>query len=158
MHDILLTKVCDIIYQQEAMSTSNTFTWRSMLTSLYILFMYLFIYTIFNEEYTLTFSHGYLIYIGVPPIYSSIFISRKPRGQLQSDFIRSFIINMTFSLMFFFLSCGCYAFLCVCLYVPCGHLLGRGWPLGSRVWCLTVSLSLSHWYPGPGVALACIDS
>ena len=44
----------------------------------------------------------------------------------------------------FFLSCVCYAFVHVCLYVPCGHLLGKGWPLGSRLWCLTVSLSLSH--------------
>ena len=43
-------------------------------------------------------------------------------------------------------------------YVPCGHLLGKGWPLGSRLWCLTVSLSLSHWYPGSGVVLDCIDS
>ena len=49
-------------------------------------------------------------------------------------------------------------FVCVCLYVPCGHLLGKGWPLGSRLWCLTVSLSLSHWYPGSGVELDCIDS
>ena len=32
------------------------------------------------------------------------------------------------------------------LYVPCGHLLGKGWTIGSRLWCLTVSLSLSHWY------------
>ena len=28
------------------------------------------------------------------------------------------------------------------LYVPCGHLLGKGLPLGSRLWSLTVSLSL----------------
>ena len=46
----------------------------------------------------------------------------------------------------------------VCLYVLCGHLLGKGWSLGSRLWCLTVSLSLSHWYPGSGVVLDCIDS
>ena len=26
----------------------------------------------------------------------------------------------------FFLSCVCYAFVYVCLYVPCGHLLGKG--------------------------------
>ena len=26
----------------------------------------------------------------------------------------------------FSLSCVCYAFVCVCLYVPCGHLLGKG--------------------------------
>ena len=26
----------------------------------------------------------------------------------------------------FFLSCVCYAFVCVCLYVPSGHLLDKG--------------------------------
>ena len=36
----------------------------------------------------------------------------------------------------FFLSCVCYAFVRVCLYVPCGHLLGKGWPLSSRLWYL----------------------
>ena len=62
--------------------------------------------------------------------------------------------------IFFFLSlsCVCYAFVRVCLFVPCGHLLGKGWPLGSRLWCITVSLSLSHWYPGSGVVFDCIDS
>ena len=30
------------------------------------------------------------------------------------------------SFMFFFLSCVCYAFVRVCLYVSCGHLLGKG--------------------------------
>ena len=60
----------------------------------------------------------------------------------------------------FFLSCACYAFVRVCLFVPCGRLLGRrgGWPLGYRLWCLAMSLSLSHWYPGSGVVLDCIDS
>ena len=58
----------------------------------------------------------------------------------------------------FFLSCVCYAFVRVCLYVPCGHLLGKGWPLGSRLWCLTVSLPFPHWYSGSGVVLDCIDS
>ena len=42
----------------------------------------------------------------------------------------------------FFLSCVCYAFVSVCLYVPYGHLLGKGGPFGSRLWCQTVSLSL----------------
>ena len=51
------------------------------------------------------------------------------------------------------LLCVCYAFVCVCLYVPCGHLQGKGCPLGPRLLCLTVSLSLSHWYPGSGVVL-----
>ena len=36
------------------------------------------------------------------------------------------------------LSCVCYVFVCVCLYVLCGHLLGKGWPIGSRLWCLWV--------------------
>ena len=54
--------------------------------------------------------------------------------------------------------CSVLCLLCLCLYVPCGHLLGKGWPLGSSLWSLTVSLSLSHWYPGSGVVLDCIDS
>ena len=58
----------------------------------------------------------------------------------------------------FFLSCVCYAFVRVCLFVPCDHLKGRGWPLGSRLWCITVSLSLSHWHPEWGVVLDCMDS
>ena len=53
----------------------------------------------------------------------------------------------------FFLSCVCHAFVRVCLNVPCGHLLGKGLPLGSRLWCLTVSLSFSYWHPGSGVVL-----
>ena len=44
------------------------------------------------------------------------------------------------------------------LLTPCGHLFGKGWPLNSRLWCLIVKLSLSHWYPGSGVVLDCIDS
>ena len=57
-----------------------------------------------------------------------------------------------------FLSYVCYAFVRVCLLLPCCHLLGKGWPLGSRLWYLIMSLLLSHWYPGSGVVLDCIDS
>ena len=57
-----------------------------------------------------------------------------------------------------FLYCVCFVFVHVCLYVLWGHLLGKGWPLGSHLWCLTVSLSLSHWYPGSGVVFDCIIS
>ena len=32
-----------------------------------------------------------------------------------------------------FLSCVCYAFACVCFMMPCGHLMGKGWHLGSRL-------------------------
>ena len=38
----------------------------------------------------------------------------------------------------FVLACVCYVFVCVCLYVLCGHHLGKGWLLGSRLWCLCV--------------------
>ena len=58
----------------------------------------------------------------------------------------------------FFMSCVCYAFVCVCLYVSCGHLLGKGLTLGSRLRCITVSFSLSHLYPWSRVVLDCIDS
>ena len=51
-----------------------------------------------------------------------------------------------------------YVFVCLVFAMPCGHLLERGWPLGSRLWWLTVSLSLSYLYPGSGVVLDCIDS
>ena len=57
-----------------------------------------------------------------------------------------------------FLSCFCYAFVRVCLLMLCCHLLGKGCPLGSRLWSLIVNLSLSHWYPGSGVVLDFIDS
>ena len=39
---------------------------------------------------------------------------------------------------FLFLSCVCCAFVRVCSYVPCGHLLGKGWPLGPRCGVLWV--------------------
>ena len=58
----------------------------------------------------------------------------------------------------FFLPCVCNVFVCVCLFVPCGHLMGKGWPLGPSLWCLIVSLSIWLWYPGSGVVLDCIDS
>ena len=46
----------------------------------------------------------------------------------------------------------------LCIVVDCWGGGGGGWPFGSRSWCLAVSLSLSHWYPGSGVVLDCIDS
>ena len=52
---------------------------------------------------------------------------------------------------------ACHAY----LLQPCGHLLGKGWPLGSLV-CdvFLLFLSLSHTIPCPGscVLIYCIDS
>ena len=52
-------------------------------------------------------------------------------------------------------------FVRVCLCVLCGRLLvGGGGGLTSWLSFVvsSVSLSLSHWYPGSGVVLDCIDS
>ena len=46
----------------------------------------------------------------------------------------------------------------VCSLLPFGHLLGKGSPLGSSLWCLYVFCHFQMWYPGSGVVLDCIDS
>ena len=43
----------------------------------------------------------------------------------------------------------------MCFVVTCWE---RADLLALVCWCLTVSLSLSHWYPGSGVVFNCIDS
>ena len=57
----------------------------------------------------------------------------------------------------FFLSCVCYghcARLCIlCLVSPAVKML-TSW----LSFVVSVGLSLSHWYPGSGVVLDCIDS
>ena len=58
----------------------------------------------------------------------------------------------------FALSLCASVFFCFCFFVLCGNLLGKGLPLGSRLCCLSGSLSLSLWYPGSGVVLDFIDS
>ena len=60
--------------------------------------------------------------------------------------------------LLFFLFCLVFAMsLCssvyMCFVVTCWERADR-----SRLWCLTVSLSFSHWYPGSCVVLDCIDS
>ena len=80
----------------------------------------------------------------------------KPSSKISTDHSKAVLLLWIFYVFsVLYLLC-----LCVCLFicVPCGHLLGKGWPLGSRLWCITVSLSLSHWYPGSGMLLDCIDS
>ena len=57
---------------------------------------------------------------------------------------------------------GSFFTLCYCLFCvlqPCGHLLGKGWPLGSSV--CDVFLCICHFpiqCPGSGVVLNCISS
>ena len=57
--------------------------------------------------------------------------------------------------------CSVLCLLCfvrICFYVLCGHLLEKGLTSWLSFVVSTVSLSLSHWYPGSGVVLNCIDS
>ena len=46
----------------------------------------------------------------------------------------------------------------VCSLLPCGHLKGNAWPLGSCLWCLLWFCYFHIWYPGTGVVVDCIDS
>ena len=57
-----------------------------------------------------------------------------------------------------FLACFCYAFVHLCLLIPCGHLLGKGLTSWLSFVMFNCVVSLSHWYPGSGVVLYCIDS
>ena len=58
----------------------------------------------------------------------------------------------------FFFSVLCLLCLCVCLFT-CALWSPAGKGLASWLsFVVSVSLSLSHWYPGSGVVLDCIDS
>ena len=80
----------------------------------------------------------------------------KPPSKI---FYRRFQGDTSFvDLLCFFLSCVCYAFVRVCLFVPCGHQWERAYLL---VLICGVKLLVCHftvWYPGSGVLLECIDS
>ena len=46
----------------------------------------------------------------------------SPPVKCLADRSRAVLLLWIFFMLF--LSCVCYAFVCICLYVPCGHLLG----------------------------------
>ena len=73
-----------------------------------------------------------------------------------NDRSRAVLLLWVFCVFFLFVfAVSLCASVCVCLVVACW---GVGCPLGSRLWCLAVGLLLSHWCPGSGVVLGCIDS
>ena len=51
----------------------------------------------------------------------------------------------------------CFVFVMLsCLFIePFGHLLGKGWPLGSLVWFFCY---FPIWCPGSGMVFDCIGS
>ena len=55
----------------------------------------------------------------------------------------------------FVICVSCLSWWLVCSLQPCGHLLGKGWPLGSFVWCLLVFCHFPIWCPGSGVVFDC---
>ena len=57
----------------------------------------------------------------------------------------------------FVLSCVCYV-LCGSVYMASWSPAGKGLTSWLSFVVSSVSLSLSHWYPGSGVVLDCIDS
>ena len=62
-------------------------------------------------------------------------------------------------LLCFVLSCVCYVFVRECLFIcALWSPAGKGLTSWLSFVVSTVSLSLSHWYPGSGVVLDCIDS
>ena len=71
------------------------------------------------------------------------------------------------TLRFFFIICGSFMFLfCLVFAMFCARLFicalwspaGKGLTSWLSFVVSTVSLSLSHWYPGSGVVLNCINS
>ena len=52
----------------------------------------------------------------------------------------------------------CLSYFHICSLLPCGHLLGKGWPLGPCWWYLLYCCYFPKWYPGSGVVLNCIVS
>ena len=60
---------------------------------------------------------------------------------------------------FMFLFCLVFAMFCACLFIcALRSPAGKGLTSWLSFVVSTVSLSLSRWYPGPGVVLNCIDS
>ena len=92
--------------------------------------------------------------------FSQFLINRK------SDMLYNIIINLlTVPRRYFF--CGSFMFLlCLVFAMFCARLFicaswspaGKGLTSWLSFVVSSVSLSLSHWYPGSGVVLDCIDS
>ena len=82
--------------------------------------------------------------------------------KLQTSFIKMNLITFLTGrskavlLLWIFFFCICMS---ACFLQPCGHLLGKGWPLGCLV--CDVFLCFCHfptWCPGSGVVFDCINS
>ena len=127
-----------------------------------ISFLYLHLYVIGDDALI---SYGFfmptkhlcvVIHIWTKGEAGALWIRFKPSSKNFTD--RSKAVLLLWIIYVISQSCIWNAFVRVCLLILCGHLLGKGWPRGFRLWCLTVKLSLSHWYHGSDVVLDCSDS
>ena len=76
---------------------------------------------------------GFTCWTSFAPVFSFIYC-----------WVLVFALSPCYILIYmFFLSYVCYACARVCLYVPCGHLLGKGWPVVSN--CEFVTFPLVFW-------------
>ena len=54
---------------------------------------------------------------------------------------------------------SCLSCCLICSFLPCSHLLGKGWPLGSLICCLFLCFCHLHmWCPRSGLVFDCINS
>ena len=64
----------------------------------------------------------------------------KPSSKIFTDRSKAVLLLWIICVIYvLYLSC-----FCVCSLLPCGHLLGKGWPHDSCLWCLIVILSLFY--------------
>ena len=88
-----------------------------------------FLYSTSFRDYLYIFAFIFCcLYIHYSLVLSTLFLASGDLYFITTNILltvpwRSFFCG---SFMFFFLSCICYAFVHVCLHVPCGHLLGKG--------------------------------
>ena len=86
--------------------------------------------------------------------------NNKTNGLIKDHFLRKLTNGDTKAVLLLWIF-YVFSVLCLlCLYVRLFNCVlwspaGKG--LTSRLWCISVSLLLSHWYPGSDVVLDCID-
>ena len=87
------------------------------------------------------------------------FIQINPNSDIIHDYLSSQFQHQERTLCFMFLFCLVFAMFCARLFIcALWSPAGKGMTSWLSFVVYSVSLSLSHWYPGSGVVLDCIDS
>ena len=88
-----------------------------------------------------------------------VYFSVKGFGLTSGLITKSTILSFFFCGSFMFLFCLVFAMFCARLFIcALWSPAGKGLTSWLSFVVSSVSLSLSHWYPGSGVVLDCIDS